>query len=215
MKVIFIRHLPTPGNEKKQYIGRTDEALSSGAAASFHKKRELYLKNQQKKAGKDSPFYPPAELIVASPMKRCVQTAELIYPGQKIVTEPELKECDFGRFEGKTYEELKDDPAYLAWLESGGTLAFPEGEDQEVFRSRCADGVRRWLQKGIEEKRKSIAFVVHGGTIMAALHRLAEGEHGFYDWQTGNGRGFTALAAEDEWQEGMEILRKIRELPVW
>ena len=85
MKVIFIRHLPTPGNEKKQYIGRTDEALSSGAAASFHKKRELYLKNQQKKAGKDSPFYPPAELIVASPMKRCVQTAELIYPGQKIV----------------------------------------------------------------------------------------------------------------------------------
>lgn len=214
MKVIFIRHLPTPGNEKKQYIGRTDEALSSGAAASFHKKRELYLKNQQKKAGKDFPFYPPAELIVASPMKRCVQTAELIYPGQKIVTEPELKECDFGRFEGKTYEELKDDPAYLAWLESGGTLAFPEGEDQEAFRSRCADGVRRWLQKGIEEKRKSIAFVVHGGTIMAALHRLAEGEHGFYDWQIGNGRGFTALAAEDEWQEGMEILRKIRELPV-
>lgn len=214
MKVIFIRHLPTPGNEKKQYIGRTDESLSSGAVTSFHKKREMYLKNPKETDGESISFYPSAELIVASPMKRCVQTAELIYPEQKIVTEPELKECDFGRFEGKTYEELKDDPAYLAWLESGGTLAFPEGEDQEAFRSRCAEGVRRWLQKGIEEKRKSIAFVVHGGTIMAALHRLAEGEHGFYDWQTGNGRGFTALAAEVEWQEGMEILRKIRELPV-
>ena len=212
MEVIFIRHLPTPGNEKKQYIGRTDEVLSSGAVTSFHKKREMYLKSQ--KEGKYPPFYPPAEMIVASPMKRCVQTAELIYPGQKIVTEPELRECDFGRFEGKTYEELKDDPAYIAWLESGGVLAFPEGEDQETFRSRCAEGVRRRLQKGITEKKKSIAFVVHGGTIMAALHRLAEGEHSFYDWQTGNGRGFLALAAEDEWQAGREILRKIRELPV-
>ncbi len=212
MEVIFIRHLPTPGNEKKQYIGRTDEVLSSGAVTSFHKKREMYLKSQ--KEGKYPPFYPPAEMIVASPMKRCVQTAELIYPGQKIVTEPELRECDFGRFEGKTYEELKDDPAYIAWLESGGVLAFPEGEDQEAFRSRCAEGVRRRLQKGITEKKKSIAFVVHGGTIMAALHRLAEGEHDFYDWQTGNGRGFLALAAEDEWQAGREILREIRELPV-
>ena len=212
MEVIFIRHLPTPGNEKKQYIGRTDEVLSSGSVTSFHKKREMYLKSQ--KEGKYPPFYPPAEMIVASPMKRCVQTAELIYPGQKIVTEPELRECDFGRFEGKTYEELKDDPAYIAWLESGGVLAFPEGEDQETFRSRCAEGVCRWLKKGAAEKKRSIAFVVHGGTIMAALHRLAEGEHSFYDWQTGNGRGFLALAAEDEWQAGREILREIRELPV-
>ena len=31
MKIIFIRHLPTPGNEKRQYIGSTDEDLSQGA----------------------------------------------------------------------------------------------------------------------------------------------------------------------------------------
>ena len=70
------------------------------------------------------------------------------------------------------------------------------------------------MNKGAAEKKRSIAFVVHGGTIMAALHRLAEGEHSFYDWPTGNGRGFLALAAEDEWQAGREILREIRELPV-
>ena len=82
MEVIFIRHLPTPGNEKKQYIGRTDEVLSSGSVTSFHKKREMYLKSQ--KEGKYPPFYPPAEMIVASPMKRCVQTAELIYPDRRL-----------------------------------------------------------------------------------------------------------------------------------
>ena len=48
MEVIFIRHLPTPGNEKKQYIGRTDEVLSSGSVTSFHKKREMYLKVKRK-----------------------------------------------------------------------------------------------------------------------------------------------------------------------
>ena len=31
MEVIFIRHFATPGNEKRQYIGRTDEPLSARA----------------------------------------------------------------------------------------------------------------------------------------------------------------------------------------
>ena len=35
MKIIFIRHLPTPGNEKRQYIGSTDEDLSQGAEERF------------------------------------------------------------------------------------------------------------------------------------------------------------------------------------
>ena len=154
MEVIFIRHLPTPGNEKKQYIGRTDEALSHRAVTSFRKKREMYLKNLKETDGESISFYPPAEMIVASPMKRCVQTAELIYPGQKIVTEPELRECDFGRFEGKTYEELKGDPAYIAWLESGGTLAFPEGEDQETFRNRCAKGSADGCIRALQKRKK-------------------------------------------------------------
>ena len=47
------------------------------------------------------------------------------------------------------------------------------------------------VEEGAAEKKRSIAFVVHGGTIMAALHRLAEGEHSFYDWQTGNGGAFS------------------------
>ena len=44
--------------------------------------------------------------------------------------------------------------------------------------------------------------ITTGGT--AVMDRLKE--------RAANGE---ALAAEDEWQEGMEILRKIRELPVW
>lgn len=202
MEVIFIRHLATPGNEKRQYIGRTDEPLSDRAVTAFRKQQ----------AGLEAVPYPQIQRLTASPMKRCVRTAELIWPGVPVRVDPLLRECDFGRFEGKTYEDLKDEPAYIRWMESGGMTAFPEGESQEAFRARCELGVRKWIRRWIEEGAERAAFAVHGGTIMAALSRLAEGEHSFYDWQAGNGCGYRARADEDEWRAGTEILRDIRKI---
>ena len=115
MRVVFIRHLCTPGNEKRQYIGRTDEDLSERVAEEFRQR-------QEKSTGG---LYPSAQYIITSPLKRCIQTAGLIYPGMEIVTEPMLRECDFGEYEQKTYEDLKNEPEYIRWLESGGMTAFP------------------------------------------------------------------------------------------
>ena len=197
MKIIFIRHLQTPGNEKRQYIGRTDESLSDRALEGF-----LSSKNR----------YPAVKSVIASPMKRCIETARLIYPEAEIRTEPLLRECDFGLFEGKTYEELKDHPAYIEWLESGGMTAFPEGEPQELFRNRCAEGVQKWIEILLEEKAESAAFVVHGGTIMASLSRLAEEPHDFYHWQVENGGGYEALVTEREWLNGRKHLKEVRRI---
>lgn len=197
MKIIFIRHLRTPGNEKRQYIGRTDESLSDRALEGF-----LSSKNR----------YPAVKSVIASPMKRCIETARLIYPEAEIRTEPLLRECDFGLFEGKTYEELKDHPAYIEWLESGGMTAFPEGEPQELFRNRCAEGVQKWIEILLEEKAESAAFVVHGGTIMASLSRLAEEPHDFYHWQVENGGGYEALVTEREWLNGRKHLKEVRRI---
>ena len=122
MKIMLIRHFATPGNEKRQYIGSTDEVLSEKTA---------FLKRS----------YPIPEYIIASPMKRCVQTAKRIWgtdlSGCPIVLEPLMRECDFGQFEGKTYEQLKKNAAYIKWQKSGGITAFPGGEDQEEFRKLC------------------------------------------------------------------------------
>lgn len=202
MEVIFIRHLPTPGNEKRQYIGSTDETLSEQAVKIFREQQE----------GSEAVLYPEIQCLTASPMKRCLQTAELIWPGVPARTEPLLRECDFGRFERKTYEELKDKPAYVRWLESGGMTAFPEGESQETFRERCRAGVRKWIRRWMEEGVNRAAFVVHGGTIMAALSGMAEGEHSFYHWQAGNGCGYSAKALEEEWKSGTEILRDLNKI---
>ena len=199
MELILIRHLKTPGNEKRQYIGSTDEALSEQEVQNFVQK--------QKREN-----YPPVQQVIASPMKRCIQTAELIYPKNQITQEVLLKECDFGIFEGKTYEELKDKAEYQAWLNSGGTIAFPEGEDQKEFRLRCVKGMLCQVDRLCEENVESVAFVVHGGTIMAVLEQLAEDQKDFYHWQMENGGGYRMLVDEEEWKSGVHRFREIQKL---
>ena len=63
-----------------------------------------------------------------------------MYPGLVQKECPLLKECDFGDFENKNYKELSGNPDYQAWIDSGGTLPFPGGEDSEAFRIRCREG---------------------------------------------------------------------------
>ena len=90
LKIYLIRHGKTQGNLSGKYIGaRTDEPLCQEGI------RELEGKN-----------YPKAELLFVSPMKRCRQTGEILYPGLAQKECPLLKECDFGDFENKNYKEL-------------------------------------------------------------------------------------------------------------
>ena len=67
-------------------------------------------------------------------------------------------------------------------MESGGMTAFPRGEDQTSFRRRCVDGVKSWIDRLLEECADSVAFIVHGGTIMAVFSELAEDKYEFYHY---------------------------------
>lgn len=171
MKLVFIRHGKTVGNLEKRYIGRTDEPLCAEGIA------ELKARS-----------YPECDIVFASPMKRCIETAKMIFPDREIIICNDLRECDFGDFEGKNYLELSDDPRYQKWVDSGGTLPFPNGEDTEKFKARCVRGFLEMLGKCGEPA----AFVVHGGTVMAIFERLALPKRGYYDYQVQNGGGYIA-----------------------
>lgn len=121
--------------------------------------------------------------VVASPMKRCIQTAEIIY-GTDYEVFDDLRECGFGVFENKSYEELKNDENYKLWLESGGIIPPPEGEGKREFSERCCVCFEKII---FGADCESIAFVVHGGTIMAILERFYYKKSSFYDWQIKNG----------------------------
>ncbi len=170
MKIFLIRHGKTAGNLEKRYIGRTDEPLCPEGIAE--------LKNRG---------YPECEAVVCSPMKRCLETAALIYPGKSPIVCADLRECDFGKFEGKNYLELSADPDYQKWVDSGGMLPFPDGESPEAFQRRCQEAFLRTVS---ETKARTLSLVVHGGTIMAVLERFAVPKRGFYDSGAKNGGGF-------------------------
>lgn len=165
MEIILIRHGRTRGNTESRYIGRTDEPLSAEGITDIRGRK-----------------YPLAEVVISSPMIRCIQTAELIYGGYDAVFDG-LRECDFGLFENKNYLDLKDDEYYQSWIDSGGTLPFPMGESMETSSKRQIKAFEKALRA--YPNSKSIAFVVHGGTIMAVGQKYKGGN--FYDYLLKNG----------------------------
>ncbi|MCD7726348.1 MAG: bifunctional adenosylcobinamide kinase/adenosylcobinamide-phosphate guanylyltransferase [Clostridiales bacterium] len=177
VSLTLLRHGSTEGNLQKRYIGVTDEPLCSRGQADLKKRRE---------AG----AYPQAARVIASPMRRCLETAGLLYPEVTPEIYPEFRETDFGLFEGRTYEELLQEPGlrpvYQEWLESGGTLPFPQGESMEQMKNRCGVGFERLLPTLASDA----VLIAHGGTIMSILHRYASPRREFYDYQCGNGEGY-------------------------
>ena len=110
------------------------------------------------------------------------------------------------------YEELKDDPGYQRWLDSNGTIPFPEGEGQEAFLERTRLGFEQMMEHLMDLQCREAAFVVHGGTIMAVLSAFSQTGGDFYDWQVSNGSGYSAIAEEESWRQGKKQLTEIEKL---
>lgn len=182
MEVFFIRHGITQGNLEKRYTGRTDESLI------------LEGYEQLKKYS-----YPSVEKVFSSPLLRCVETAELLYPQIPLTIHESLIETNFGIFENKNYAELQHLPTYSAWID--GKIAPPTGEGREDFQKRCVEGFCQIVEQSFKNNLKSIAIVTHGGVIMAIMHALANPNKDFYDWQVTNGDGWRATISPLEWQK--------------
>lgn len=169
--IVLVRHGATAGNVAKKYIGVTDEPLCPQGARLLRARAS---------------HFPRVETLFVSPLHRCRETASILYPNLEQVVVPGLRECDFGVFEGKSYEELKDDPAFQRWLDTGGETPPPDGESRAAFTARTVDAFLRALR----QRRGDVAVVAHGGTLMALLSTFAGGN--FYDWQVKNGGGYSA-----------------------
>jgi alpha-ribazole phosphatase len=186
LEVLLLRHGQTQGNLEKRYIGKTDEPLLLDDTESMRKISALQKRLEQEGiAG--------SQKLFVSPMLRCRQTAELLFPGQEQVVIDKLREMDFGRFEAKNYMELSADPAYQAWIDSDGRLPFPEGEDRECFIQKrdltdMTDILRQMTEQAWRENCGQIAAVVHGGSIMAILSCLMQDD--YFAYQVPNLAGY-------------------------
>lgn len=201
IELTMIRHGKTKLNEENRYIGcKTDISLSA-----------LGRKEIEEKVASGYYTVEP-EIIFCSPMKRCLETADIVFPGREKIVIDELYEIDFGLFEGKNYSELNGTPSYQEWIDSGGKKVFPEGESIEHYCDRVMSGIgkiKRYINDSVMLNRTSsgdagdnnsevseqfddthesmfrAALVCHGGTIMAA-RSVIEGRE-YYDKMLKNG----------------------------
>ncbi len=190
LKIWLIRHGMTEGNRLKRYIGTTDEPLCQEG--------EAFLKKLT---------YPKQEAVYVSPLLRCRQSAEILFPGQRYHILDELSECDFGEFENKNYQELSGNANYQAWVDSNGTLPFPGGESREAFIRRSLRGFDLSVAGCLRQKAETAAVVAHGGTIMSVMEAYAQEGRSYYEWHVKNGGGYLVEIDPLRWKNGRRSFR--------
>ena len=189
IRLWLVRHGQTQGNKMARYIGVTDEPLCPEGIE--------FLKKQT---------YPEVEKVYVSPLSRCIQTAQILFPGKEMCVVQELAECDFGEFENKNYKELAGNQKYQAWIDSNGTLPFPGGESREECKSRNLAGFEGTVQDCIQNRISEAALVIHGGTIMNLMEEYADVQKSFYEWHVENGCGYEVALDEEAWKNGKKKL---------
>jgi alpha-ribazole phosphatase len=187
MELILLRHGATEGNLLHQYIGVTDSPLAAEGVA-----QAIALQG----------VIPVPELICSSPLRRCIQTAELIWPEQPIQCIQGLRETDFGAFEGKTWQELKDDAAYRAWIDGVGEC--PGGELRQAAADRMVVAGAVCLKLAQKRRVNRLAIVTHGGVIMELMTHHCGGQR--YDWQPGLCSGWQVrVNAQGIWENPVKL----------
>lgn len=175
-KIYLIRHGATDGNARGEYIGVTDLPLSLSGVAQL---TELKEKIQ----------YPFVEKVYTSPLLRCRQTANIIYPNQDADIVENLMEYDFGEFEGKTATQLESSPEFFKWT-SGQISSPPGGEDSTEFAKRICVGFHEVVEDMMARGIFKAAIIMHGGAIMTLLSCCALPRRRSLDWTSDFGRGY-------------------------
>ena len=187
MKVWLLRHGRTAYNREQRYQGLRDIPLSPEGEAEL----------------RQADFAP--ETVWASSLCRARRTAEILFPSARQVVVEDLREMDFGAFEGRSYKDMEDDRAYRAWVDGGCWGRCPGGEDRPGFCLRARTAVERLVDRALEEGREELVIVAHGGVLMAAMEGLALPEKDYFDWQTAPGTGYLLAAEEALWRESHRL----------
>ena len=194
MKLMFLRHGTTMENLERRFLGVTDSPLCEQGI------------EDAKKAAKS---IASVEHIYVSPMLRCKQTANILWPDAEQTVIDELRETDFGPFEGKKHSELMGNSFYSLWLENenapelAGLL-----ENTQNAAARASVALCRILEHGNLNGFQTAGVVSHGGTIMSILSKhITKGCREYYGWAMKNLGGCVA-----ETEHGTHNLHFVRDI---
>ncbi len=152
-EIILIRHGETSYNSEGRFIGKTDIGLNRKGRSQARKLR--------KKLGKEE-----ADFIISSDLTRCRETADIIFTNDIKFTN-ELREMDFGLWEGLTFHEISEryEKDFTRWKKNWVKNNATGGESFSDMNSRVIGAMEKLLKK----KFTTGVVVTHGGCIRSIL----------------------------------------------
>lgn len=151
-RLILIRHgqpvTPSPG----AFLGSTDAPLTN-----------LGRLQAGKLAARMSVAH--GARCLCSPLTRAQDTARMA--GLEVTTDADLREIDFGRWEGLTFEEIQsaEPDAVGGWAQGDPDFRFPGGDSLGEFLAR----IRAVAARISGDDAETVIAFAHGGVIRALI----------------------------------------------
>lgn len=161
MKLIIARHAETEANANRIFSGWTDYPLTD---------RGLI---QAKKLGYELKKNYNIDLLYSSPLDRALNTAKIVSKSieREIIITDNLKEVNFGIFEGKTGIEIQKEHEdhWNSWHSDYVNFRLPEGENLIDLLNRIKP-----LIDNLRQGDKDCLLVTHAAVMQVAITYLLD-----------------------------------------
>lgn len=188
----FFRHGITKGNLNAQYIGHTDLPLTTDSIAAIKKI-------------KATEHYPKVDAVFSSPLKRCKDSAALMFPENNMIIIDDFIEYNFGEFEELTADDLRDNDDFKEWLRGDINARAPHGESNAEFIHRVCAAFEKVVDSCIKTGVQNIAIVGHAGVLMTLLSCYGLPEAPMAHWQMDPGYGYYLRITPSLWMRTNKI----------
>lgn len=156
-RLTLIRHGLTAWNLSGRFQGASDVPLSDAGREQARRLRPHAARLER------------VDVVVSSPARRALETAELAFPERRLLQDARVRELDFGVFEGRTFEQNRRHPAWSWWAADPYERPAPRGESYRMLQARAVV----WLGEARARWSAShVALVCHSGTVQMLLAHL-------------------------------------------
>lgn len=184
MNLYLVRHGETESNVKGKYLGSFEAELSENGIIEIKKARNFI---------KHVCF----DKIFSSEKKRALDSTKILVD-KKIIIDHRINERDFGIFDNKTYNEIRDKYPLeqVLWEENWIDYKIPDGESVREVYNRVVDFLRM-LEK---ESYENCLVVTHGGIIRLIYCYILGGDlNRFWKFASKNGSISILKFQYDNW----------------
>lgn len=167
-KLILVRHALTNDNQNSRLSGHIDSTVSEKGKKQI-KKLTNYLSNVH------------IDKIYTTTSKR---TKDTVYElsnlkSINIIEKENLKEINFGDFEGMTFDEIKSKcpKEFQKMINEGYDYKYPNGESLIMTYGRVAKEIDEII---LDNKDKTVLICSHGGTIRNIITHLISDSYEYH-----------------------------------